>query len=189
MNEPFEIGTKSAMYPGDFNDPAEDCNCRCASLSRARWGLDESELKTLKDRAKFFGLDKTENFKDFKKKYLKTLEKDEKDGIIKSFNVGKSVGAASKNYPIKLPDSKQHTKLVEGQKIEGTAVAGKGTNKEIRDRFRLESTYKHPADEWQKVSGKGSVVVDGKAKEAELHWYEAEGEIVEMKVKRFYDES
>lgn len=70
VDEPFEMDGKKAMFPGGFGDPAEDCNCRCASLTRARWGLDKSELKTLKERAKFFGLDKTESFKDFKKKYL-----------------------------------------------------------------------------------------------------------------------
>ena len=69
IDEPFEAGGKKAMYPGDFGDPAEDCNCRCASLTRARWALDEDELKTLQDRAAFFGLDKTEDFEDFKKKY------------------------------------------------------------------------------------------------------------------------
>lgn len=189
VDDPFEMDGKKAMFPGDFGDPAEDCNCRCASLTRARWGLDEDELKTLQDRAEYFGLDKTESFNDFKKKYLKTLENDEKNDIIKSFIIGKSVGASAKNYPVKLPESKQHVKLAEGQQIEGTTFAGKGTDRVIRDRFRLESTYKHPADEWQKVSGKGNVVVDGKPKKAELHWYEAEGEIVEMKVKRFYDES
>ena len=76
VDEPFEMDGKKAMFPGDFGDPAEDCNCRCASLTRARWGLDEDELKTLKNRAKFFGLDKTEDFKDFKKKYLKATNED-----------------------------------------------------------------------------------------------------------------
>ncbi len=33
------------------------------------------------------------------------------------------------------------------------------------------------------------VVVDGKQVKAELHWYEADGEVVEMKVKRYLDES
>lgn len=74
VEEPFELGRKKAMYPGDFGDPAEDCNCRCASLTRAKWALDEDELQTLKDRAKFFGLDKTEDFKGFKDKYLKAAE-------------------------------------------------------------------------------------------------------------------
>lgn len=83
VKEPFSMGGKKAMYPGGFGDPAEDCNCRCASLTRARWGLDEAELQTLKDRAAYFGLDKTKDFDDFKNKYLKaskTIEKSEKSG-------------------------------------------------------------------------------------------------------------
>lgn len=74
VDKPFEMDGKTAMFPGDFGDPAEDCNCRCVSLTRARWALDEDELQTLKDRAKFFGLDKTKDFNDFKKKYLKAAE-------------------------------------------------------------------------------------------------------------------
>lgn len=71
VDEPFEMDGKKAMFPGDFGDPAEDCNCRCACLTRAKWGLDEAELDTLKERANFFGLDKTKDFEDFKTKYLK----------------------------------------------------------------------------------------------------------------------
>ena len=187
LDEKFSNGLK---YPGDPGGKAgEVVNCRCVSLTRARWALDEDELKTLKERAAFFELDKTKNFKEYKEKYLKALEKDAKSGIIKSFEVGRSIGAAAKRYSVKMPESKQHTKLAEGQKIEGVAFAGKGTNKEIRDRFRLESTYGIPASEWQKVSGNGMVIVDGKQQKAELHWYEAKGQVVEMKVKRFYDES
>lgn len=74
LDEPFEIRGKKAMYPGDFGDPAEDCNCRCQILQRARIALDESELQTLKDRAEYFGLDKADDFEDFKKKFLKALE-------------------------------------------------------------------------------------------------------------------
>ena len=188
VDEPFEVGGKKAMMPGGFGRPEEDINCRCVSLTRARWALDEDELETLKKRAEFFGLDKTKDFEDFKEKYLKALDNNAKSDIIKSFEVGKSVGASAKKYPVKMPESKQHVKLAEGQHIEGTVFAGKGSKTEIRDRFRLEATYKHPASEWQKVSGNGVVVVDGKNKKAELHWYEAEGEMVEMKVKRFYDE-
>lgn len=70
VEEPFEMDGKKAMYPGEFGDPAEDCNCRCVSMTRARWALDEDELQTLKDRAEYFGLDKSESFNDFKKKFL-----------------------------------------------------------------------------------------------------------------------
>lgn len=76
IDEPFEAGGLKAMAPGHFGDPAHDCNCRCVSLTRARWALDEDELQTLKDRAKYYGLDKTEDFNDFKKKYLKASEQE-----------------------------------------------------------------------------------------------------------------
>lgn len=100
VDDPFEIGGKKAMYPGDFGDPAEDCNCRCVSLTRPRWALDDDELQTLKDRAALFGLDmkqqggnskafghaKGKQFEEFKNKYqnaTKILENTEKSGIIK----------------------------------------------------------------------------------------------------------
>ena len=89
VDEPFEEDGKKAMFPGDFGDPAEDCNCRCVSLTRARWALDEDELQTLKDRAAFFELDKTKDFEEFKEKYLnaaKTLENTGKNDIIKVKN-------------------------------------------------------------------------------------------------------
>lgn len=74
VDELFEMGGKKAKYPGEFGDPAEDCNCRCVALTRARWALDEEELETLKKRAEFFELDKSDSFEDFKKKYLKAAE-------------------------------------------------------------------------------------------------------------------
>lgn len=112
----------------------------------------------------------------------------EESGIIK-LEIGKSLSAGAKNYPVKLPDSNQHVKLSEDQTISGTAFAGKGTSTEIKDRFRLESTYGISADKWEKVSGKGKVIIGNKTREAELHWYQADGEIVEMKVKRYLDEN
>lgn len=70
-DEPFEVGGYKPMHPGDFGDPAEDCNCRCVALTRARAALDEDELKTLRERAEYFGIDKSDSFTDFEKKYLK----------------------------------------------------------------------------------------------------------------------
>ncbi len=184
LDEPFSNGM---MYPSDPKGGASEVvNCRCALLQRARWALDEDELETLKERAAYYGLDKTENFEDFRKKYLKAVESSGKSSTIK---IHKSLGAAAKNYQVKLAEGNDHTKLAENQKIEGKVFAGKGTKTEIRDRFRLESYYHIPADEWEKVSGKGYVILDGKRVLAELHWYEADGEIYEMKVKRYLDES
>lgn len=77
IDEPFEIDGRSAMFPGGFGVAAEDINCRCASLQRARWALTEEELQTLKERAEYFGLDKTDSFDDFKQKYLNAVEAEE----------------------------------------------------------------------------------------------------------------
>lgn len=76
IDEPFEVAGMKADAPGMFGDPAEDCNCRCALLQRAKWALDEEELETLKQRAEYFGLDKSEDFEDYKKKYLKISDDD-----------------------------------------------------------------------------------------------------------------
>ena len=102
VDEPFELHGKKAMYPGDFGDPAEDCNCRCRSTQRARIAMNKDEYKKLQERARFFGLMEDDSkqfgqekgqivFADFKKKYLKAaekvdlpLEKAEKSGIINS---------------------------------------------------------------------------------------------------------
>ena len=99
VDEPFEIEGRKAMYPGDFGDPAEDCNCRCIATQRARISLNENELKTLEDRAKYWGLDKSDEFADFRNKYLKasenekiTLEKSVKSGIIKEKDTAKGIG-------------------------------------------------------------------------------------------------
>lgn len=72
LDEKFSNGL---MFPGDpSGGAAEVVNCRCTSNTRARWALDDEELQTLKERAEYFGLDKTENFEDFKQKYLKAAE-------------------------------------------------------------------------------------------------------------------
>jgi hypothetical protein len=83
-DEKFSNGLR---YAGDPNgSAAEVINCRCVTLTRAKWALDEEELETLKDRAAYFGLDKTENFEDYKKKYLKaakeTVENSEKSSTM-----------------------------------------------------------------------------------------------------------
>ena len=62
------------MYPGTFGIASQDCNCRCVALTRAKAALDEGELEILKERAKFFGLDKAESFEEYKKKYLKAAK-------------------------------------------------------------------------------------------------------------------
>lgn len=98
-NEPFTIGSKSAMYPGSFGIPEEDCNCRCIATTRARWELDEDELNILKERAAFFGLDKTKDFDEFKEKYLKAVENPEAVTPIKTQKPLENKGNSDKINP------------------------------------------------------------------------------------------
>ena len=73
LDEKFSNGL---MYPSDPAGAASEViNCRCTLLQRATWALDEDELETLKVRAAVHGLDKTEQFEDFKEKYLKASAK------------------------------------------------------------------------------------------------------------------
>lgn len=67
----FEVGGEKMKAPSVGGSARNVCNCRCQLLQRAKWALDEAELKTLQDRAEYFGLDKSESFEDFKKRYLK----------------------------------------------------------------------------------------------------------------------
>lgn len=112
VDEFFEMDGKKARYPGDFGDPAEDCNCRCQLLQRARIALDKDELKTLRERAvrhslyvddpaayRAEKLPTLKNLEEFKKSYLKAVKNDDiplenvgKSGIIKEKDTTKGIG-------------------------------------------------------------------------------------------------
>lgn len=118
VDEYFEIDGKKAKYPGDFGDPAEDCNCRCQLLQRARIALDKDELKALRERAvrhslyvddpaafRAEKLPALKNFEEFKKSYLKAaetidlpLEKDGKSDIINSEEMYKKASDSRKDF-------------------------------------------------------------------------------------------
>ena len=74
IDEPFTVGGHQGMFPGNIGIAKEDINCRCTVDQRAVWALDEDELEKLNKRAEYFGLDKSKNLEDFKKKYLKASE-------------------------------------------------------------------------------------------------------------------
>lgn len=69
LDEDFSNGLR---YPGDPRGPAEEViNCRCVALSRPRKAMNTAELQTLKDKAAYWKLDKTDSFEDFERKFLK----------------------------------------------------------------------------------------------------------------------
>lgn len=171
----------SKMMPGE-NAPPMHPHCRCSTAAYS----DRAEYEEWLDFLDKGGTTEEYNKQKAAKVNNELTNKGAKNSIIEIY---RSVGAAGKNYSVKLAESRQHTKLAPDQKIIGKPFAGKDTEAEIREKFRLEADYNIPADEWQKMSGNGYVMLKGKRIKAELHWYEADGEVFEMKVKRYLDES
>lgn len=81
LDEMFEIAGKKAKHPGDFGDPGEDCNCRCAYITKPRWALGNDytkwseEASVLSDGEEPVITIKAKNYEEFKKKYKKEAER------------------------------------------------------------------------------------------------------------------
>lgn len=179
LDEKFSNGL---MFPGDPNGgAAEVVNCRCTSNTRARWALGEEELQTLKERAEYFGLDKTENFKEFEEKYLKaakTLENDGKSGTIKLSDIlfGKSIGAKAKNYEVMDLDTGEMFRFAEGTRLQDVEVfAGKGTKSILNIAGKYAKAYGGKPEDWQHVKGHGVLDTPDGYRNAEVHWMQCEG--------------
>lgn len=189
LEEDFEVDGLTACAPLNFGVAAEDCNCRCVLLTKPRWDLDGAFTKRNNETGELMHFDNVKDYYDFKQKYWDYIDNSGGSGIIKeNMVIGRSVGAAGKNYPVKLPDG-NHAKFAEGSTISKIKVfAGDGTDTPIRNAIYLECDYGILAEKWQKVRGEGTVVFEGKKRIAEIHWYEADNEKYDMKVKRWLDE-
>lgn len=153
LDEPFEVYGHKARFPSDFGLPSEDINCRCALLQRARWALDEDELETLKERAAFYGLDKTESFQDFQNKYLKAAEAVQDDEYQKQINSKKAAYKAKQaskqpEQQITLPnfDKMSHAELVKwaDSNLKTTFDGMKGANNDfVREAVKTVATFEN----------------------------------------------
>lgn len=142
LDEPFSNGL---MKPGDPNGrAAEVINCRCQLLQRAKCALDEDELDELKDRAAYFGLDKTANFEEFRRKYMPaSIANSENSGIILARNLNRkssNIGAFS-NLSVTM-QKKEVKRICEkyGLNVKGL------TFKIQRSEYLLNSSYYGSAD-------------------------------------------
>lgn len=115
----FEVNGHRAKYPGGFGVASEDIHCRCCMGQRARWSLDQDELNMLKERASYFGIDKTEDFEEFKKKYLQASDTIDKMNMSNENWQGlnfpqnyetkkEAIRALSDNYGIAFSDSRKY---------------------------------------------------------------------------------
>lgn len=75
LDEPFEVNGHKGMRPGGFGIAAEDINCRCVMLQRARWALEENRAVTKWDGEKGALIRmKEKDLKTFTAKYKETVE-------------------------------------------------------------------------------------------------------------------
>lgn len=140
LDEKFSNGL---MFPGDPNGgAAEVVNCRCTSNTRARWALGEEELQTLKERAEYFGLDKTEGFEDYKKKYLKAAEAEGQKSEPQKAEKGQAASVAAKE---ELPT--QQTGSASTTELERLNTEEKRLNGVVSDTEGELDSYKKMLDE------------------------------------------
>lgn len=101
-------------------------------------------------------------------------------------DIPKSLGAAGRNYNVLLPDGRR-AKFASGTSIiKIRTIAGKGTNTELRVAEELEKEFDIKAAKWMKQRGEGIIRDEGRNRRAEVHWYEADGDRVYFKVKRWF---
>ena len=103
---------------------------------------------------------------------------------------GGGSGNIKSSSKVKLPDGTV-SQLSAGTRITKIVVfAGRGTNKVFRDAPRLSKKYGNSPSDWAKTRGDGYVDFKGAPRHCELHWCDApQVGRVEMKVKRWFDES
>ena len=195
-----EIFSISEARAGD-NYPPIHANCRCTTVMAGfkpstRIARDPETGKNYKADGSMTYNEWVKGLTPEQRSAMKCVDKSVKNdiinikggGIVKSDEtIHRSLGAAGKNYPVKLPDG-NHSKFAEGTQITNIKIfAGKDTGIPIRDAIYLENEFGIQADKWQKVRGEGMIINNGKPCKAELHWYEADGQKEKMKIKRWID--
>lgn len=75
LEESFEVSGYKPKHPGDFGDPAEDCNCRCCILPRVRSALKDDFTKWVKDDdgTRMVNI-KADDYDDFKKEFWNNID-------------------------------------------------------------------------------------------------------------------
>lgn len=119
------------------------------------------------------------------------LTKGSRSGIIElpDIQIGRSLGAKSKNYDILDPQTGEIFHLVEGSRLQNVEVfAGKGTRTSLHDGVAegLTEQYGGQIGNWQHVKGHGIIDYYGDEIGAEIHWFQEDSVgRVKFKVKRW----
>lgn len=105
--------------------------------------------------------------------------------------IGRSLGAAALNYDVADPRTGRAYRFLEGTTITDDEVfAGKGTRNKLNPKVShgLSKKFGGRPRDWQHVKGTGTLDYHGRARRAEIHWFQARGVgKVKFKVKRWID--
>jgi SPP1 gp7 family putative phage head morphogenesis protein len=80
IDDYFEINGRKVKAPAKFGKASEDINCRCILLTRPRWAVDKTRVKSAKIKDEYGKEDErlieVKNYEDYKKGYYKLIEDD-----------------------------------------------------------------------------------------------------------------
>lgn len=102
LEEPFEVNGKQAMFPAGFGVPHEDINCRCVTLTRARWALDDDEVTKMNNETGEIVKIKENDFESFKKVYNDSIEKEKYDVLSNTQKLKKAMSDSDYNEYMKI---------------------------------------------------------------------------------------
>lgn len=111
---------------------------------------------------------------------------------VADIQIGRSVGAKSRNYDVIDKSTGEIYHFIEGTKIQNAEVfAGKGVSKSLREEVAegLAKEFGGKPSDWQHLKGIAELDCGGEYRKAEVHWFQAAGSgKVKFKVKRWLDE-
>ena len=155
-DDDFIVHGEKMKAPSIGGSAANVINCRCQLLQRARGALDEDELKTLEERAKFHGLDKTKDFEEYKQKYLQLPEEKKQTGVFNPIKSGdeaeirKHIKETNKEFTeknSKLTEAEKRLKLIKEAEADWKLRIDPYGNHRQRVQEKLEFYKQHP-DIW-----------------------------------------
>lgn len=111
---------------------------------------------------------------------------------LKDVYFGRSVGARALNYDVLDPETGESFKFAEDTRLQNSEVfAGKGVKKRLKEEVAegLADQLGGAPEDWKHCKAIGQVDFYGEIREAEVHWFEAEGiGKHKFKIKRWNDE-